>query len=751
MMGVMDDQGFQPVQQPASPDEAEVDNGRPIELNNEEAENGEEATDGNLTHKIVSKGLSNLGRSADGNQLVYLDLSLPGYNFVDISVLQNYSYVQVLEMPYNKVSDLSVISSMPYLVELDVSNNQIQSLKDIKPPHNLKELNLSFNQLVSMDDLASFHTLTKLVLDNNNIGAITGLNEHKALTYLSLAHNRIEKIENLSSCSLMNFLNLRGNQLKAMENLSDLLFLQHLDVSGNFISSLQGLTSNRMLEVLDIENNHVEALSEIQHIQDLSILRQLNLLRNPIQGMPDYRLSILYRIPQLSELDRHKAESEQKVASVNLFNPSMEVVAADDHRKCIIYSCLRSARLYDSTLSTVETPYPMLVLVGPPGAGKHELANKLTEDFPNYFGYGILHTTRSPYPGEIHKKDFFFVPAEAFGTKQKQGDFLVTYQSSGLSYGVSQKSVDTVAKQGLACILPMELEGVLSLKLSHYEPRYILVVPLDSKKHEERLTSVGYFSNSQIKHSLERAEIYKQTNQDKPGFFDMVVDTSNLMTAYKQLKVLVAGYLGIGDLNQDGNGRASSLSQQSSSSSSVCESQTESSGSVDRLRAASGMASSNGGIPLWSKAQSDAGSQSAASVTIKKQAATGRTSVEQASYERRKSAAQMAAAGILPKPLDELVNRPPRTAPANPLKDLEGEVGRPRTGPATFAVCSPDSSLASARSGSSLTNLSDTRGVSVSPSSSQGKDGNEEDVDIFGLEEGANDFEDRKPPSQLSF
>ena len=44
--------------------------------------------------------------------------------------------------------------------------------------------------------------------------------------------------------------------------------------------------------------------------------------------------------------------------------------------------------LYFSTLATVETPYPMLVLVGPPGAGKMELANKLTEDFPTYFGLG---------------------------------------------------------------------------------------------------------------------------------------------------------------------------------------------------------------------------------------------------------------------------------------------------------------------------------------------------------------------------
>ncbi len=69
-----------------------------------------------------------------------------------------------------------------------------------------------------------------------------------------------------------------------------------------------------------MENNNlgayslqVEAMSEIQYIQELTILRQLNLLRNPIQGVPDYRLSILFRIPHLSELDRHKAEAEQKV------------------------------------------------------------------------------------------------------------------------------------------------------------------------------------------------------------------------------------------------------------------------------------------------------------------------------------------------------------------------------------------------------------------------------------------------------
>ncbi len=43
-----------------------------------------------------------------------------------------------------------------------------------------------------------------------------------------------------------------------------------------------------------------------------------------------------------------------------------------------------------STLPSTETPYPMLVLVGPQGAGKKDLALKLVEEFPDYFGYGLV-------------------------------------------------------------------------------------------------------------------------------------------------------------------------------------------------------------------------------------------------------------------------------------------------------------------------------------------------------------------------
>lgn len=88
-------------------------------------------------------------------------------------------------------------------------------------------------------------------------------------------------------------------------------------------------------------------ITEIKYIKELPMLRHLNLLRNPIQELPDYRLSILFQIQRLTELDRHKVEVEEKVASVNMFNPPPEVIASRDHIMHVVYSFLQPSRVWD--------------------------------------------------------------------------------------------------------------------------------------------------------------------------------------------------------------------------------------------------------------------------------------------------------------------------------------------------------------------------------------------------------------------
>ncbi|XP_071792504.1 leucine-rich repeat and guanylate kinase domain-containing protein-like [Asterias amurensis] len=685
------------------------------------SEDEELSPDGVLDEKTVAKGLSNLGRSAGGDDLVFLHLTLPGYNLHDIALLGGYLNLQKLEIPYNKLSDLSVLSNMPYLVELDASHNEINNLNSFQSPHNLKEVDLSFNSIEDLNDFTNYSTITKLVIDNNKITKLDGLEACKSLSYLSIAHNRIEKIENLQGLPIK-YLNLRGNRLKEIENVESLRYLQQIDVSGNFISSLKGLENNRLLETIDLENNHVESIDDVKPVENITLLRNLNLLRNPIQGIASYRLSLLFYIPQLNELDRHRVEAEEKVSASNMFDAPLDVIAAEDHRRCTVYGSLRSAKIYDSTLPSIETPYPMLMLVGPPGSGKTKIAQKLTAEFPTYFGCGISHTTRGPYTGEHDKKDYFFVSDNTFDSKIKQGAFLLTYRSEGHRYGVSQEAIEDVAKEGLACILTLEMEGVLSLKLSYYEPRYILLVPVDAAAHETRLRSIGSLSQASIEKAISETGRYREINQDKPGFFDMTVDSSDVNEAFDRCRELVVGYLGLGNAGDTQNLSTLNWVPSSDSPSPVARSDSQTpigDRSVTPLRSPSGMKTWSDRVKSGSDTNSPM-SRKLMSPGMKAMLQPQRSSVEQASYDRRKSAARAAAAGIEPKPLDQLVSRPPGTAPEpQPVKGLDGTIIRPKTGPAGyFEAPSPDSSAAS-RSGSELSDLSEARGMSgnVSPDS----------------------------------
>ncbi|XP_072177055.1 leucine-rich repeat and guanylate kinase domain-containing protein-like [Diadema setosum] len=698
-----------------------------FDSDDDDQEEQEPCPDGVLNPRAIAAGLANLGRSADGSQLTFLNLTLPGYNLQDIDILESYVHIQKVELPYNRITDLNVLGNMPYLVQLDASHNEITNLLDFKPPLNLQEVDMSFNKISEMGDLSAHHALTKLILDNNNISAITGLETCRCLQHLSLAHNKISCIERLDHLPLR-FINLRCNEISVIENLDSLTRLQHLDLSGNSISGLEGLQNCVLLETLDLENNQVVDITDLQYIQDLSLLRHLTLLRNPIQDIEDYRLSLLFRIPQLVELDRHRVEVEEKVAAVNLFEPPIDVIAAQDHRRAIIYSSLRPSKVLMSTLPTIETPYPVLVLVGPRGSGKQVLAQRLAKEFSEYFGLGLLHSTRGKQTAGA--KDYQCVSSEEFEELLQEGEFLLTYQILEHRFGLSLQAIESVAETGLACILTMELEGVLSMKLTHFQPRYVLLLPLDRAKHEERLRAVGNLDASQIQYALDRTSIYQHTHQNKPGFFDRSIDTTDLDSAFKLVRNLVLSYLGLAvpespepsSQEQDD----SSLYSQSQTGSALpsdshSPSFSQSTGGGGRVPQSSDNPPSPTNIRTWTKPVIDPPPRPLSQNSKRRQEAA-MTDIEKVSFERRKSAAKEAASGITPKPLDQLINKPPATAPGNMLAGLDDGPTRPKTVPNSavrYLAGSPDSSVASSQSDSRMSSLSEARGMSASPSGSQ--------------------------------
>ncbi|XP_075413513.1 leucine-rich repeat and guanylate kinase domain-containing protein [Tenrec ecaudatus] len=514
------------------------------ESSDSDMQNQEEEFDGVLREEMIAGALCTLGRSGSGTEQVYLDLALSGCDLADISILNGYIHLQKLDLSINKIEDLSCVSYMPYLLELNASQNRLTAFFKFNPPRNLKKVDFSYNQISEMTDLSAYQALTKLILDNNEIQEIKGLELCCNLTHLSLAQNKISTIDGLNMLPIKN-LCLSNNQIEKITGLESLKVLQKLDLSNNQISSLQGLENHDLLEVLNLEENKIEELREIEYIEKLPLLRILNLLRNPIQEKSDYWLFVIFMLLRLTELDHKKIKVEEKVSAVNMYDPPPEVLAAQDHLTHIVNSMMQPQRIFDSTLPSLDAPYPMLILAGPQACGKRELAHRLCRQFSTYFRYGACHTTRPPYFGEGDRVDYHFVSQEVFDEMLNMGKFILTFNYCNHNYGLNRDTVEGIARDGLASCIHMEIEGVRSLKCTYFEPRYILVVPMNKTKYEGHLRRKGLFSRAEIELAVSRVDLYIKINQTFPGYFDAIINADDMEVAYQRLSQLIREYLGL--------------------------------------------------------------------------------------------------------------------------------------------------------------------------------------------------------------
>nr|XP_009452516.3 leucine-rich repeat and guanylate kinase domain-containing protein isoform X1 [Pan troglodytes] len=506
--------------------------------------NLEEEFDGVLREEAVAKALHHLGRSGSGTEQVYLNLTLSGCNLIDVSILCGYVHLQKLDLSANKIEDLSCVSCMPYLLELNASQNNLTTFFNFKPPKNLKKADFSHNRISEICDLSAYHALTKLILDGNEIEEISGLEMCNNLIHLSLANNKITTINGLNKLPIK-ILCLSNNQIEMITGLEDLKALQNLDLSHNQISSLQGLENHDLLEVINLEDNKIAELREIEYIKNLPILRVLNLLKNPIQEKSEYWFFVIFMLLRLTELDQKKIKVEEKVSAVNKYDPPPEVVAAQDHLTHVVNSVMQPQRIFDSTLPSLDAPYPMLILAGPEACGKRELAHRLCRQFSTYFRYGACHTTRPPYFGEGDRVDYHFISQDVFDEMVNMGKFILTFSYGNHKYGLNRDTVEGIARDGLASCIHMEIEGVRSLKYSYFEPRYILVVPMNKEKYEGYLRRKGLFSRAEIEFAVSRVDLYIKINQNFPGYFDEVINADDLDVAYQKLSQLIREYLGL--------------------------------------------------------------------------------------------------------------------------------------------------------------------------------------------------------------
>jgi guanylate kinase len=152
------------------------------------------------------------------------------------------------------------------------------------------------------------------------------------------------------------------------------------------------------------------------------------------------------------------------------------------------------------------TKGPLIILSGPAGSGKTTVVSRVIESATVPLRRTVSATTRQPRPGEVHGRDYYFVTAQEFEAKLRDGLFLEHALVHDHSYGTLRSEVDPYRARGCGVILVIDVQG--AAKVRAQEPDNVsvfLLAPTDDDL-ERRLRERGQDSEAAIRRRLANAQ-----------------------------------------------------------------------------------------------------------------------------------------------------------------------------------------------------------------------------------------------------
>jgi guanylate kinase len=104
----------------------------------------------------------------------------------------------------------------------------------------------------------------------------------------------------------------------------------------------------------------------------------------------------------------------------------------------------------------------LLVMSSPSGAGKTTLSRKLLATDKN-ITMSVSVTTRSPRPGEVEGKDYFFITKDRFAQMRDRGELLEYAEVFGNFYGTPKKPVEEALAKGRDVLFDIDWQGTQQL------------------------------------------------------------------------------------------------------------------------------------------------------------------------------------------------------------------------------------------------------------------------------------------------
>jgi guanylate kinase len=173
----------------------------------------------------------------------------------------------------------------------------------------------------------------------------------------------------------------------------------------------------------------------------------------------------------------------------------------------------------------------MLVISSPSGAGKTSLSRRLVADHAA-LSLSVSCTTRSPRPGEVEGREYYFVDRAAFDAMAAADDFLEWAHVHEHCYGTPRAPVMTALESGSDILFDIDWQGAMAVAAqAPSDVVRVFILPPSMVDLRRRLFARAQDSAQVIERRLERA--YGEIRMWAE--YDYVIVNDDFDSAYAEL------------------------------------------------------------------------------------------------------------------------------------------------------------------------------------------------------------------------
>ena len=176
----------------------------------------------------------------------------------------------------------------------------------------------------------------------------------------------------------------------------------------------------------------------------------------------------------------------------------------------------------------------LFVVSAPSGAGKTTLCKELAARVPS-LKHSISYTTRSPRPGEVHGREYFFVDARYFQSLVERNEFAEWAQVYGQRYGTPRTPLIELMDKGIDVLLEIDVQGAQQIKKSFEDAVYVYIFPPSIDALRLRLEQRAGDSTEEIQRRLQKVREEMWSYRE----YDYIVKNDDMTKAIKELEAIV--------------------------------------------------------------------------------------------------------------------------------------------------------------------------------------------------------------------